>query len=455
MEPVPTEEDCMQVVHPTKLKLLETNPPTNDAQLELLSDVGPELVNRWSHSKLTYVSMPDKTLKNNHFHPVMYRSLISSILRATTIQEAKDAYQSYKSLVSNSSNKNNNGIAILGFTSDMESMAQTSIWLDIFQTASRNDTLLADSATLKYYNDSGAGCHDNAEYDSNATASSDRRVKGYTHPPNHGLHDIRTLSLSYVIQIYANYIILCHKNQSNIIDEILNRFHSNVFYQPLFEYCQKGSADLSNDVIDALHHFYNMYYQYGTSSETQEVEFKNRIIQALMQMITDNVVIIQRFLYCIQDITLRIHVTKLCLEQRFAIPDIDLNLTKFDNHNNKKNKLRVALDICDNYLCVQAVNGRPNAALPALLYTLLFSWCELCVEKDQDKIKIKKGTKTLLEIDRETERDVSKALERINKAKQRNWAAEFTCPEQDIVALQLSLRTFAHRLLMIIPPPSR
>lgn len=233
-----------------------TRAPTIDMQLQLISDIGPELVQRWcesvncipeskklvplvrtmlantnhnrfelfpSHPSSSSSSSPSSSIdhvgtiplhdvKKEHIIPALFRALLSAVLRSASVEEANDFMWSYRALLpyakqsceagaGGTSNGGGIGVGItmLGFTARLDPATRAQVWHDLVHSASRDDDLLPTGPALSLYHTAGAGAGDSGEYRS---ATVETRVDAYV------LTDTDTHATLPAVRSYARALVI-------------------------------------------------------------------------------------------------------------------------------------------------------------------------------------------------------------------------------------------------------
>lgn len=380
-------------------KSLPTRAPNSDIQLQLISDIGPELVQRWTEAKTILCG-------NGGVIPAMYRALLSAVLRAPSFTEADDFMASYRGL-----GDMHGEVAggVLGFSSNDDAFTQTSVLYDLLSSASRGEPLLPDGPALLYYISAGAGSGDTAEYH---TATVDQRVEFCQHKDN--LHDVRLYALSLVVDAYANAV---EKGKSGtILNDVVARFNTNNFVAMYVDTLANNVDRLHENISKNLHKFYNAYY--AGCNDTEQRDFRSRLVRSVMRLAYDRPANVLRFLQGVIDPALRFSICRLCLVQRFGVAD------------SPEGRL-TSRRLVKYYLKLAMVEGRANAAVPGLLAGLLSGWEASGTDED---FKIPK--------DRLPDRVVA-----LKKLKWRDWST-FGGPPGDILALKVSMMVVCYRLML-------
>lgn len=124
-----------------------TRPPNATMQFKLISDIGPELVQRWTEAG---TNLRD----GDTINPSLPRALVSVILRAASYAEADDFLSSYRNITHVRKKQEGN---VLGFSGSDTAFVQTSVLHDLIISASREEALLPAGQALSFYVSAGAG----------------------------------------------------------------------------------------------------------------------------------------------------------------------------------------------------------------------------------------------------------------------------------------------------------
>lgn len=373
--------------------------PHPNIQLQLISDIGPELVQRWAECGTI-------TSNGTKVDPVMFRALLSATLRAASFEEADDFIAAYRSLVHSAAD---DPATVLGFTSITSTFTRTSVWNDLFHSASRREPLIPTNAALSFYNNAGAGSGDTAEYH---TASVDQRTEFCESYED--LSTVREYALALVIDAFASAV---HEGKAGrLIADCMTRFNMNRFLLPFVDHIPFNIDSLPHRVSTALLKFYDAHYNMALSAERNDL--RTRLTRAVIHIASEKPQNVHRFLQSLPNVDLRRTVSRVCLVQRFGIND-DIN---------KQPSVR---RISKYYLSVEAAENRPNAAFPALLTVFLSAWC---ASSDLPILH--------------SEQLCEKILRRAQVAKQRDWS-NFGALESDIFRLRATISQFAIKVLFL------
>lgn len=380
-----------------------TRPPNAHMQLQLISDIGPELVQRWTEAGVIQ-------LEGGAIGHSLPRALLSVILRAASYAEADDFLCSYRNIARLQGVHAN----VLGFSVTDPAFVQTSVLHNLLGSASREEILLPAGQALSFYSSAGAGSGDTAEYHS---ATVDQRVEFYEHKDD--LADVRLYALSLVVDVYAEAVK--ESKAGNLITDAINRFNTNSFVTPYVDTLAKNIDRMDNSMITALHNFYNAYYT--KCNQMERNDFRSRLVRSVMQMAYERPANVLTFIQGIPNADLRCSVCRICLVQRFGIAD-------------SLEKRLSTRRVTQLYLRLECVDGRANKAVVALLAALITSWvASRSAAGNDDEFKTK------------PERLVER-VDLLKRIRERNWFV-FGGSHQDVLALKVALVVLSHHLLVV------
>lgn len=399
---------------------MTTLSPDADLQLQLISDIGPELVHRWVEASANCQDTSTPVI------PAMFRACLSATLRAVSVVDADDFESAHYSLTVSRIVRDKSG-AVLGFASDASSYLRLSVLNDLLQSASTGSALLPEGPALTFYSNAGAGAGDSGEY-YDAAVDSRACFCGYTDP----LHDVRTHGLAQVLHIYARAI---REGQAECF--IADAGHQPTKNTMFMSYIGSGSLidniDKRDNVItQALHDFYDAYYTRCSVAKRRDIT--TQVVSAILRVALIREKNVLLFVHGIRNPELRLNVSRLCLVQRFGIreqpdahaPTDDLN----DYHNELLSRPLTASIIIKQYLSVSPKSGRPNSVFPGLLAVLIFALELTC---GNSAFSVPDST-------------LVHCLETISKSKAKSWSS-FHAHREDIVALRLALVRLAQKIL--------
>lgn len=358
--------------------------PTVELVLQLISDIGPEVAVRWLLAGS--VTQP--------LTPPVYRALLSAILRAATFSEATLYLRAYSASVARHCDS---PAAILGFSAETEPDIAFDVVRDLLQSASRDHPLLPGGPALSFYSSAGAGSGDSEEYH---YATVDHRAPFCVH--NDSLTEVRSKSLAIVINVFADAIK--NKKAGSLISEAVSRFSLNNFLSPLIELFPGNVDKIEQDVCSALCSFFGAVLK--TCSSSQRDALVPSLANAVLRIAVERPENITLYLGYLPRDSLRFEVSRLCLMQRFCVTD--------------KATKTLTWATLDKYFKISVEEGRPNAAVPALLASLLEGWM---FSASSRTFKVDGG-----------ERKVGELAKKIRTAKSKNWS-QFSTNKRDVQKL--------------------
>lgn len=399
---------------------MPTRPPDADLQLQLISDIGPELVQRWAE---------DPTMCQRDAAPVipaMFRAFISAILRAPSVVDAEDFFASHHSLSVSRTPYDTTG-AVLGFSSDSSSQLRSSVFYDLLHSTTPDSPLLPAGPALSFYCTAGAGAGDSGEY---SEATVDHRAKFCDHGDS--LRDVRTYALARVLQMYATAIR--QKLANGLIADTIQRYSTNTFLTP---YVGKSSlidnVDTFNPFITiAMHDLYDAYYAQCSAAEKRD--FCNRIVSAVLRVALTRPANVLPFVQGILNVELRFSVCRICLVQRFGIRE-SRHLRENPDDEDKGQDTLLSLPLTANillrrYLRISPEAGRPNEVFPGLLAALIIA------------LELTSGGSAFIIPDD----SIQHRLENLREARGSDWSS-FGAPKSDVDALRLALLRMGQNII--------
>lgn len=393
--------------------------PDADLQLQLISDIGPELVQRWAESPNMCSNVSTPVI------PAMFRACISATLRAVSTVDADDFRSAHHSLV-NSRAVNDKSGAVLGFATDAVTYSRTSVLNDLLQSAVSGSPLLPEGPALSFYSSAGAGAGDPVEY-YDATADNRAKFCGYTDL----LSDVRVHALARVLGMYAHAIR----------HGLAECFTADGAYQStkntvLTMYIGNGSLIDNIDrrdalTTEALHDFFDAYYTQCSVGKRRD--FTTQVVSAVLRVALTREKNVLPFVQGILNPELRLNVSRLCLVQRFGIREQPNMRTSSQNENEHhdvlSNPLTAAI-IIKQYLSVSPKSERPNSVFPGLLAVLIFA------------LELTRGDSAFIVPDD----TLVQCLETISHSRTKSWSS-FHAHREDIVALRLALIRLAQKIV--------
>lgn len=387
--------------------------PHADLATHLLCDVSPATALQWCSGEAidptsdTPVSIP----------PKVYRATISYMLRVSTHDEARDAFDTLKRILCLEQEKPG---TCFGFEPDekrSEGDKMTNarelynVLYDLLTSAAGTIPLLQSSPALTFYNTAGPGTAE----DDFSSAPSDRRPAYCTSREN--LSDVRAANLALGIRYFAAAFEYQEPREM-----LLKAVWSNPkrILQPLTIVLADHISSIQDTVFTALHEFYDAYARHA--SEDAREMLKREFVGSVMSVARNDPEMVVTHVGGLPDTRTRLDVCRLCLIQRFGVQDDHTRPMSLDS-------------LMEKYLKVRVVKGRQNSAVPVLLAFVISGWCELA-SKDQFFEPELGGNDSL----------VAEAQDQLTKARRR-ISRQFGAPERDIACLKFAVMALAHRIL--------
>lgn len=399
---------------------MPTLSPDADLQLQLVSDIGPELIPRWAEAPTMYKNVTTPVM------PAMFRACISATLRAASVVDADDFESAHHSLMTSRVVSDKSG-AVLGFASDTSSYLRVSVLNDLLQSASTGSPLLPESPALTFYSTAGAGAGDSGEY---YDATVDNRASFCGHADL--LRDVRVHGLAQVLHVYARAI---RQGLAECFDT--DAVHQSTKNTLLTPYIGSGSLidniDERDSVItEALHDFYDAYYTQCSVAKRHDITAQ--VVSAVLRVALTREKNVLPFVNGMRNPELRLNVSRLCLVQRFGVrekPDaLVSNCNLNEHHNVLLSRPLTASVIIKQYLSVSPKSGRPNSVFPGLLAVLIFA------------LELTHGN-SAFEVPSNV---LEQYLETISRSRAKSWSS-FRAHREDVVALRLALVRLAQKIL--------
>lgn len=309
----------------------------------LLSDISPELALRWTAAEAAQADSAP-----SHIPSCVMRGLLSTMLRAATTHDREQAEQVLQAVLMLPVQSPS---APVGFPPDANPAAIADVLTDLVASAARDEPLLPNNPALTYFADAGPGAGDVGEYH---VASGEFRVAFAEQKER--LANVRTANLAAVLCYYAEIMERGGKS-GQLLSDAVSR-NRTVWLAPFTDVLPNTVLVLNSSLREGLRRLYAAYM--GTRNSTERSLMGCALATTFMQLFS-KVDSLGLYVESIADPKIKYAACRLCLTQRFGVKD----------NIEKPLSLRILLD---KYLSITPAEGRPNAAVPALMSGLLIGW---------------------------------------------------------------------------------
>ncbi|CAN8075762.1 unnamed protein product [Agarophyton chilense] len=318
---------------------------------QLLSDISPEQAVRW----IMLHGIQKKHVSKRTIPHIIARSLLSIVIRAPSVAEARSARDALSILLST---PQEHDASALGFSGGETTTFVANILVDMLSSATQDEPLQLTAPTLSFYSEAGAGSGDTEEF---YKATPEHRVlQTFSHET---LPDIRQFNLAMAINTFAEAF-----KEKGCRRRLLEVTRSNMhrILAPWLSILPSTISQLDSTLLNALLSFYSSLV--SALTEDEQSDLVTRLVSSTMQIIQTSPEQLFYFLDGISVNSLKVSMCRLCLIQRFRVVDDD-------------SKLLTARAIVNKYLTLKPVQGRANNAVPVLLTVLIDSWIKTLPQK--------------------------------------------------------------------------